>query len=594
MNRFITCIMFLLGFTACKKSNVKDTGPATIITPPVTGIIDTSRTSWWQKAKFGMFIHWGVYSVPAGIYNGVDISDPASGHYGSGEWIMHNLRIPVASYKEFAKQFNPTAYNPEEWVQLAKDAGMKYIVFTAKHHDGFAMYDTKYSDWNVVKATPYGKDILRPLVEACRKYGLKIGIYYSQANDWINKGAAHDGFWDPAQAGSMDDYIDKTAIPQVRELLSNYGDVLEIWWDIPDEMTAGRAAKFSPVLALQPKTLTNNRLNENWTGGDFDTPEQSITASSNGRPWESCMTMNDSWGYTKNDKNFKSSSTIIRNLIKVASLGGNYLLNVGPDATGKIPQPEISILKDLAGWMRLNSESIYDTYASPFKFTPWGNATTKLTADGNTSIYLHIFNWPGGEKLHVPGVKNKLLSALVLANGKTVNGDNDDTGITLDIPVGPVDNISSVVKIVVKGKLQVDAYEQGPEANGSFVLLASAADLHNPNGGDDIHVENEGNPNLGYWTNPWAYASWKIIVKTPGIYKVQAEIATEAGASVIVASVNGNSAEKTLTTTGGYGSYKLITLGNLKIANSGSVTFTLAPDPGNWQPVNVRKIILTP
>src|SRR6266403_274410 len=205
-----------------------------------------ARMKWWREARFGMFIHWGVYSVPAGTYHGTRVPN-------IGEWIMSTGKIPMAEYQAFAKEYNPVKYNPDDWVRLAKDAGMKYIVITAKHHDGFANFDTRASDWNIVKATPYGKDVLKPLAAACRKYGVKLGFYYSQAQDWNNGGSEMSGKWDKAQEHNMDDYIDKIAVPQMRELLSNYGEFPAVlWWDTPVNMNKERADKLAEVLKLKP------------------------------------------------------------------------------------------------------------------------------------------------------------------------------------------------------------------------------------------------------------------------------------------------------------------------------------------------------
>src|SRR5262245_12071520 len=217
-----------------------------------------ARMKWWREARFGMFIHWGVYAVPAGSYKGQPVQ-------GIGEWIMNRGRIPVAEYRQFARQFNPVKYDPDAWVRLAKEAGMKYIVITSKHHDGFALFDSKVTDWDVVRATPYGKDLLKPLAEACRRHGLKLGFYYSQAQDWNHPGgAASGGHWDTAQDGDMDAYLRQIAVPQVREVLSNYGPIAVLWFDTPVNMTPERAALFLPLLKLQPGLIVNNRL-----GGGF-------------------------------------------------------------------------------------------------------------------------------------------------------------------------------------------------------------------------------------------------------------------------------------------------------------------------------------
>ena len=214
-----------------------------------------ARMQWWREARFGMFIHWGVYAVPAGTYQGRQIS-------GIGEWIMWNAQIPVNEYKAFARQFDPVKYDPDAWVRLAKEAGMKYIVITSKHHDGFALFNSNVTDWDVVDATPCGKDLIQPLAEACRRHGIKLGFYYSQAQDWCHPGGAKAGNrqWDPAQAGDMDEYLRTIAVPQVKEILTRYGDIAVLWWDTPVNMTPERAAMFEPVVSQVPGIITNNRL----------------------------------------------------------------------------------------------------------------------------------------------------------------------------------------------------------------------------------------------------------------------------------------------------------------------------------------------
>jgi len=315
-----------------------------------------ARMRWWREARFGMFIHWGVYSVPAGTYKDRNID-------GIGEWIMYNGEIPVAEYKEYAKQFNPIKYNPDLWVRLAKEAGMKYIVITSKHHDGFALFDSKVTDWDVVDATPYGRDLLKPLAKACKKYGIKLGFYYSQAQDWCHPGGAamEKKRWDPAQAGDMDEYIRTIAVPQVREILTNYGHIAVLWWDTPCDMNKERADMLLPLLKLQPGIITNNRLCEEVYRGDFRTPEQDIPATGLDYDWETCMTMNDTWGYKRNDSNWKPTKVLLFNLIDIASKGGNFLLNVGPKADGTIPEASIERLREIGVWMEVNGEAIYGT-----------------------------------------------------------------------------------------------------------------------------------------------------------------------------------------------------------------------------------------
>jgi alpha-L-fucosidase len=283
------------------------------------GYSQTSQNKmiWWEEAKFGMFIHWGVYAVSAGTYDGKQIA-------GIGEWIMNRGKIPVSEYKAYSREFNPVKYDPEAWAKLAKEAGMKYLVITSKHHDGFALFDSKVTDWDIVDATPYGKDLLKPLAEACWKEGIKLGFYYSQAQDWNHPGgAASGGHWDAAQDGSMDEYLDKIAVPQVKEILENYGGLDILWWDTPTDMTKERAEKFLPIIEKYPDLITNNRLGGGYEG-DTETPEQFVPATGfPGRHWEVCMTMNDTWGYKSYDDNWKSTKVLLQTLVDIVSKGGN-------------------------------------------------------------------------------------------------------------------------------------------------------------------------------------------------------------------------------------------------------------------------------
>ncbi|WP_246104143.1 alpha-L-fucosidase [Mucilaginibacter corticis] len=541
-------------------------------------VVETSRMAWWSKARFGMFIHWGVYSVPAGVYDGKKMP-------GLGEWIMHDGKIPVDTYQAYAKDFNPTAYDPEKWVQLAKATGVKYIVITTKHHDGFAMFDSKASDWNIVKRTPYGKDVIKMLADACRKYGMKLGFYYSQANDWNNPGgAAAGGHWDKKQDGSFDTYLDKVAIPQIKEILNNYGDVAELWWDVPTDMTKERAAKITPLLKDHPNIITNNRLGGD-VQGDLETPEQYIPATGiPGRYWETCMTMNDTWGFKTYDDHWKSSKTLIRNLIDIASKGGNYLLNVGPKSTGEFPEQSVERLKDMGAWMKVNSEAIYGTTASPFKKLTWGRVTTKELPNGNTILYLHVFDWPANHDLIVPGLKNKTISATVLATGSSLEIRGVNEGLSLALYGSALDQNATVIKLQIKGKPDVETVIPSANADGSFVLNPDDADTK---GG----VQSEHNPpNLGYWTNPKATASWQIKITKPGTYAVAAPVAAASEGNKIFIQVGNQTLTGNILNTGSDGHYTLHGFGFIKIDKPGINTITVTPVAENWQHINLREV----
>ena len=439
---------------------------------PVPAIQDTetpaqrdARMQWWREARFGMFIHWGLYSIPAGTWDGKQIP-------GIGEWIMNNASIPVAQYKALASQFNPTGFSAQDIVALAKSAGMKYIVITSKHHDGFAMFKSEANSFNIVDATPFKRDPIRELAEECRKQGIKLGFYYSQDQDWTAPGGDayktdhHDlpsHHWDPAQDGDFDTYLRTKAIPQLKELLSNYGEFpAVIWFDTPTpNMTPERAAEIVALLNQHPNLIWNNRLGGSYKG-DTETPEQYIPANGYpGRDWEACMTMNDTWGYKSYDLNFKSTETLLRNLIDIASKGGNYLLNIGPDSHGVVPAPEVERLHQVGAWLAVNGEAVYDTSPTLFGAEAGAFSATEKDKEGKPKfvpawewrsttrpdkIYIEIFKWPNGS-FHLDKLPRKITSAYLLADSShsplkfTRKGDSVD----VQLPAAALDPVATVL-----------------------------------------------------------------------------------------------------------------------------------------------------
>jgi alpha-L-fucosidase len=543
-----------------------------------------ARMQWWREARFGMFIHWGVYSVPAGTYHDKQIGS-------IGEWIMFNAKIPVAEYRQFATQFNPVKYDPEAWVRLAKEAGMKYIVITSKHHDGFALFDSKASDWNVVKATPYGKDLLKPLAEACERNGLRLGFYYSQAQDWNNPGGGVCGqHWDKAQDGDMGDYIRNVAVPQVKEILSGY-PLSILWWDTPCGITKEHADQLIPLLKLRPGIIHNNRLGV--YPGDTDTPEQEIPATGlKGRDWETCMTMNDTWGYKSYDNNWKPTEELVRNLIDIASKGGNYLLNVGPTSEGLFPAASVQRLKEVGQWMKVNGDAIYGSSASPFKKLTWGRATQKAG-----KVYLHVFDWPNDGRLTVP-LSNPVIRAYLQADTSRqldVRGGADGTVVSL--PTASPSPYAGVVVLEIHGKPEVltTATRIRPAADGTLVLKAADAELE----GHSIHVETKGGePNIGFWTDAKDYVRWPVQVTKAGTYTVEATFACAPGAdgSEVVLSIGGEELPPvTVEPTEGWENFKTIEVGDIEIAKTGPVDFVLkATSMPHGAVVNLRKLVFKP
>jgi alpha-L-fucosidase len=388
-----------------------------------------ARMGWWREAKFGMFIHWGLYAIPA-----------------SGEWYMRNHKTPLAEYAKYAQEFNPTKFDADAWMGLAHDAGMKYLVITSKHHDGFAMFDSQASAYNIVAATPFKRDPLKELAAACPRHGVRFGVYYSGIADWGHPGggAGGAGHWDkPAQDGDLDAYIDQVAAPQVRELMSNYGPVAELWFDTDGAsgMTPARANRIFEQVKRQPGIIINPRLGR----GDFGTAERHIPAQPPPGDWECCDTSNTSWGYTAGAA--RPLQYLLRRLIDVVSKGGNYLLNVGPSREGLIAADVTERLRQIGAWIQTNGEAIYGTTTSPFAYLPWGRCTQK----GN-NLYLHVFDWPASGTLQLP-LTNKVVKAFLLADrDKSLTCENREGKVLIHLPATAPDPVASVIALQLEGE----------------------------------------------------------------------------------------------------------------------------------------------
>ena len=401
-----------------------------------------ARMRWFREAKFGLFIHWGLYAIPAGEWKGQPVA-------GIGEWIMNRAKIPVKAYEQLAAQFNPVKFNADEWVQLAVDAGMKYIVITSKHHDGFAMYASKVSPYNIVDATPFKRDPLKELAAACARHKIRLGFYYSQAQDWHEpNGAGNTWDFGPDDKKDFDQYLRDKAEPQVRELLSNYGPVCLIWFDTPRMMTAERSQRFIDLLRqLQPASLIDGRLG---SAGDYRSMgDNRIPLTVLKEDWEVPATLNHTWGFKKDDTDWKPPSELVFKLVDIVSKGGNYLLNVGPTAEGIIPQASQDNLREVGRWLKVNGESIYGAGATPFGDELGAYSDTEKDKDGKPvfkaredwrcttrpgKLYVHLFKWPG-EAFELRGVKEAVARAYLLADPShrnlAVRKDGDSVIVTL-------------------------------------------------------------------------------------------------------------------------------------------------------------------
>ena len=340
------------------------------------------RLEWFRAGRFGMFIHWGLYAIPAGEWQGQQIP-------GIGEWLMLRARVPVVEYERLASQFNPVKFDAEAWASLAAEAGAKYVVITAKHHDGFCMFKSDFTSYNIVDATPFGRDPMPELADACRRHGLRFCFYYSQTQDWHHPdGDGNDWDYDES-AKDFDGYVENYVKPQVRELLTKYGPIGLIWFDTPKRMTPEQSRGLVELVhELQPECLVNGRIG-NGLGDYAESRDNVIPGGALQVDWEVPATINDTWGFKANDHNWKSPADLVRNLVDVVSKGGNYLLNVGPTAEGVIPQPSVERLQAVGRWLHANGEAIYVTRPGPLQ----GRPDLRTTARGST-VYLHAFNWP--------------------------------------------------------------------------------------------------------------------------------------------------------------------------------------------------------
>jgi len=424
-----------------------------------------AKMQWFREAKFGLFIHWGLYSIPAGEWKGQPVP-------GIGEWIMNRAKIPVKEYEQLAGQFNPVKFNAEEWVQMAQDAGMKYIVITSKHHDGFAMYHSRVSKYNIYDATPFHRDPIKELSEAAARHHIRFGVYYSQVQDW-HEPNANGNTWDFGSDTDghkdFDKYMNEKALPQVRELLTGYGPICLIWFDTPRGMISAdhqdRGQKFVDLVTqLQSASLIDGRLGikgDYRSMGDNAIPNQVVKED-----WEVPATINHTWGYKKDDTDWKTPEDITFKLVDIVSKGGNYLLNVGPTSEGVIPQPSQDNLRAVGRWLKVNGESIYGAGPTPFgaelgspdpsRTDKKGNPEFNIAKDWRCTtkpgkLYIHLFRWPG-QSFSLADVPGTVSKAYLLADSsrKSLNVTRSGNSVAVALPAAAPDKIDSVLVLETK------------------------------------------------------------------------------------------------------------------------------------------------
>lgn len=582
MNRVILLAGIILLLNACGKQTQQTAKTD-------EEIKHDQKMEWWREARFGMFIHWGLYAVPAGEWDGKEVP-------GISEWIMLRAGIPVKEYEKLAQQFNPVKFDAEKWVLLAKNAGMKYIVITSKHHDGFAMFQSKASNYNIYDATPFKRDPLMELAAACRKHGIRLGFYYSQAQDWHEAGGTYSGIesgkphWDPElKRDSLMNYINGKALPQVKEILENYGGLDILWWDTPIGMTEEAARLLQNEVDKYPNLITNNRLYKPWPG-DFSTPEQHVPPTGLDYDWEVCMTMNTSWGYKWYDNEWKSSETLIKMLVDIASKGGNLLLNVGPTAEGLIPDSSVIRLEEIGNWMQRNGESVYETTASPFFKLTWGRCTQKVE-NGNTTLYLHVFDWPKDELLRVPGIKAKIKDIYLLKNPKQKFAWKfEDNDLLIHSPKVIFDPINTVIVVKINGEPEITSNKPSL-VDGKIVLPAEFADIHNPGYGTQARLKSfDETYKITRWIDPRVRVEWMFETREPGIYQVEAMINSKQNCAVELV-IDENKVKAEIPT--GDGTFQKIILGEIKIDKAGDQLLKFTPVKENWGEIELSGIVLS-
>lgn len=475
----------------------------------------TDSKKWFSNDKYALFIHWGLYSQAAGQWKG-------NNHYGIAEWLMHPAMadISVEDYEHLAKSFNPRDFDATAWVDFAKRSGVRTIVITAKHHDGFAMFKSRVDKFNIVDATPFRRDPLKELANACAKAGIRFGFYYSQFQDWRAQGGAEIAWDDPKQNRSFDEYFQRKALPQVQELLTNYGPISVVWFDTPGTMGKAQSEELVRLVRrLQPNALINSRVGNGM--GDYSTlGDNEVPRVHHDGLWEAIDTTNNTWGHTVTDTSWKSAKELGRRLVSTVARGGSYMINMGPTADGSFSSiPKDEMLK-LGQWLGANRESVYGAGRSPWSSAQsWGDVTS-----GKGRLYLHVFEWPKGpdRRISLYGIKSKVGSARMLVGGTPLPVSVDNGWVTITLPEAAPGGLFPVVELEIPELGQVDditALQTGFDTT----LIAERANCDGCTVKDISWMEHFGewksSPSATDWTRGGG-AAWDLAVRDHGRYRV--------------------------------------------------------------------------
>jgi alpha-L-fucosidase len=565
----------LIFLSGCKTSMDKERDSSDSLQPKLAG---DQHLDWFREAKFGMFIHWGPYSQLAGEYNGKKV--PVG---KNAEWIMKELQIPADEYRNLAHSFNPVRFNADSIVNLAVKAGMKYIVITAKHHDGFAMYHSKVSEYNIVDWTPFNRDPLKELSLACREAGIKFCVYYSHREDWDHPGGYgndwdYDNDWGPDfyDRQKFDRYLEEKAKPQLKELLTGYGPLGLVWFD-RGMYTPEQGLEFVKLVHdIQPSALINGRVGH--YDQEFIGDYQSM--SDNGMPpggieeyWETPMTLNNTWGFSRYDTLWKSPETVIRRLVEIASRGGNFLLNIGPMGNGEIPEATVDILRKAGSWLKRNGEGIYGASANPFGELQWGYCTVK----GN-KLNFFIENWPPDGYLNISGLQNKVIKAYMINDPATIlEVLNTGNNIQIQLPAEASDYPLSLLVLETEGFPVVVPRVVMPEGDGRYELNYLTAIT---NGNTVTRFNRKGGFHISKWKNPDDFTDWIVNIDKPGKFRLNISYSAikEWEGKTFEIYVDDIRFEKTVICTGACFEFQEFPVGYFELPKAGNVTVKIRPE----------------
>jgi len=481
----------------------------------------SGKAKLFDEGNFGMFIHWGLFSNLGGVWEGKT-------YYGIGEWLMNKrvADIPHKDYMAAAKDFNPTEFDAKAIAKLAKDAGMKYIIITSKHHEGFAMFDSKASDFNIVDATPFGRDPMNELSEACRELGLGFGFYYSHNQDWTAPGGGRGPETDEnGNKVSFKEYFYNKCKPQVKEICTNYGQIDFVWFDTPGDMPKEYVVELANMVReLQPKAMMCSRvgygMGDYASIGDMEVPTRNVAGL-----WETCDTNNDSWSYAWYDNNFKSPKVILARLIETVGRGGSYLFNVGPNAQGTVPSIGAEFLEEAGIWLKKYPQVVYGAGRSPWGYAlPWGDVTTK-----DNKLFLAVFNWPKDGKLYLPGLSAKIKKINLLDGKKKckLKYKMENGWHVIDVPFETPKDLIVVIEVEIdKDEKPSVKTNLGIYPNTDVRLLTEFGKATNAEQKNVRWMEKFGEWKHANQASNWeknGEVTWEINVQKPGYYYLDVE-----------------------------------------------------------------------